>query len=176
MDRYGEDVNDFTPAAALDRLARLDRDALDALHRGGTCPDPADLGGVLDGAVLTGPLSASPWRQLRVWRGKVATVADGRVSGVNRLGVGPVESRRFTFTARVVDSSFSPRRVLLLDHDAAGNPGWVRRFHDELVELAPGVYLATSHHLASSHYRAPSEERANPRYLAHFALVRPHSG
>lgn len=127
-------------------------------------PDPGQLRGVLDGAVLTGQLAAPGVKALRAWRGKAfdpPTGASKTVSGVNRLGVGPMEFRRFRFTARVGQSSFADRAVVLLDHDQDGNPAWVRRFHDELVEVADGLYLATSHHRAGDRYR----------FLAYFALA-----
>ena len=82
--------------------------------------------------------------------------------GLNRLGVGPMEIRRYRFTARVARSLFSDRDVIFLDHDDPGNPASVRRFHDELVAIEEGLYLATSH------YR--TGERL--RYLCHFALAK----
>lgn len=159
---YAEGVNAVS-SAALKRLARLDVAALDALHATAQCPEPEDLVGVLDGAVLSGTLAANPWRRLRVWRGKELHSSGDVVRGRNRLGLGPLEFRQFSFTARRARSSFSDRDVVLLDHDEPGNPSWVRRFHDELVEVAPGIHLATSHH------RTPQGLRP----LAHFALVGP---
>lgn len=51
----------------------------------------------------------------------------------------------FRFTLKVQRSAFSERDVVLVDHDHAGNQGWVRRFHDELVRVDDGLYLSTSH-------------------------------
>ena len=48
----------------------------------------------------------------------------------------------------------------LIDH--ASNPPYVRRFHDELVEIEDGLYLATSHHRNGD----------DLRYLCHFALAK----
>lgn len=103
-------------------------------------------------------------QDLRLWRGKVFEHnKHNAVTGFNRLGVGPLEVKRFQFTARVAQSLFSDREVVFLDHDSANNPGYVRRFHDELVAIDEGLYLATSH------YR----EGERLRYLCHFALAKP---
>lgn len=107
-------------------------------------------------------LTSMMMRELRLWRGKVfETRADGSLSGLNRLGLGPLEVRRYRFTAYVGPSHFTDRDVLLLDHDTAANPPYIRRFHDELVQVEDGLFLATSH------YRVKGELR----FAAYFALV-----
>ena len=74
---------------------------LRALHANGTTPDPMELTGVIDGAVLTGQLGLPIVRGLALWRGKVFDRDEsGAVIGLNRLGVGPLEIRRYRFTAR----------------------------------------------------------------------------
>lgn len=113
----------------------------------------------MDGLVLT----STVMRELRLWRGKVfEPQADGCVGGLNRLGLGPIEVRRYRFRAYVGPSLFADRSVLLLDHDTAANPPYIRRFHDELVQIDDAVFLATSH------YRVKGEQR----FAAYFALVR----
>lgn len=47
-----------------------------------------------------------------------------------------------------------------MDHDLPGNPGWVRRFHDEMVEMKPGLYLTSSHWKTAGRLR----------YLSYFAF------
>lgn len=139
----------------LDRLAGLGHQALRALHDAGRCPDPDDFAGVAEGRILHpryGDL-------LRLWRGKVFD-HDGRGGGCNRLGIGSFEFRRYRFGARVARSVFRDREILLLDHDRTDNPVWVRRFHDEVVQVRPGLYLA------SSHFRI----QGRLRYAAYFAL------
>ena len=112
----------------------------------------------MDGLVLTSMVL----RGLRLWRGKAfGAGADGSLGGLNRLGVGPFEVRRYRFTAYVGPSLFADREVLLLDHDTAANPPYIRRFHDELVQVEDGLFLATSH------YRVNGELRL----AAYFALV-----
>lgn len=145
------------------RLASLRGQDLRALHTHGSLPSLDELNGSIDGAVLNGRLGQPLVRDLRLWRGKTFEHdRNDAVTGFNRLGVGPLEIRRFQFTARVAQSLFSDREVVFLDHDNANNPGYVRRFHDELVAIEDGLYLATSH------YR--DGERL--RYLCHFALAK----
>jgi len=156
-------------ASALDRLARLHSKDLTGLHRGGTLPTLSDLDGVLEGRVLTGALNHPTLRPLRLWRGKAFDQsADGTVTGLNRLGAGPVEVSRFRFEARIAASLFSNRDVVVLDHDNDDNPELVRRFHDELICVGEGLFLATSHHR--------SDLGATPqlRFLCHFALAFPN--
>lgn len=146
------------------RLESLRGTDLHTLHASGARPDPVDLHGVLDGVVLSGHLSSFGVRSLRVWRGKVFTHHADGVTGVNRLGLGPLEVRRFAFCARIAPSAFGDREVVFLDHDLPGNPNSVRRFHDELVRIEDGLYLASSHH------RQPD---GTLRFLCHFALTAP---
>ncbi len=146
-----------------ERLATLRGQDLRALHAQGSVPSLDELNGSIDGAVLNGQLGRPLVRDLRLWRGKLFEQdEEGTVSGVNRLGIGPLEVKRFRFTARVAQSLFSDREVVFLDHDNANNPGYVRRFHDEFLAIDEGLYLATSY------YR--DGERL--RYLCHFALAK----
>ena len=128
-----------------DTLRTLSRAELRALHAQGSCPQLTDLQGTAQGAVLATPLLS----RLNIWRGKVFTRgAAGETSGMNRLGIGPREFRRYCFTAEVATSAFSARQVVFLNHNHAGNPWWIRRFHDELVQTGPGTYLGASYQKA----------------------------
>lgn len=123
-------------------LSLLSRTELAQLHAHGHCPNPESLHGVADGLIL--PVGGL--QRLKIWRGKVFHhEAAGLVGGFNRIGLGPLEFRRYRFRASRARSIFSDRDVLLIDHNLPGNPDWVRRFHDELVEVSPGLYLASSH-------------------------------
>lgn len=123
-------------------LARLNRQQLQTLHAQGSCPDPNLLNGIAKGMVLD-PI----WfERLHLWRGKVFHHAhDGTIGGVNRLGVGAFEYLRYRFELSVGQSAFSDRQVILLNHDLPENPYHVRIFHDELVQLQPQLFLASSH-------------------------------
>ena len=127
---------------SFEALAQLDRQGLREAHSRGACPEPGKLDGVAEGLILD-PV----WfERLRLWRGKVFhSDSKGRAFGQNRLGVGPFEFRRYQFKASKAQSAFSNRKVVILDHDLPGNPYWVRIFHDELVEMRPGLYLTCSH-------------------------------
>lgn len=129
---------------SLDELRQLDPSQISLLFHAGTTPDLRHFSGAVDGVVLTrGVISA-----LRVWRGKQFHSQSGsvdQVSGVNRLGLGPVELRRFKFTGCIAPSIFSPRNVLFLDHNKDGNPSWVRAYHDEVVDIGEGLFLGRSH-------------------------------
>lgn len=121
--------------------------------------------------VLTGDLARPVVRSLGVWRGKVfSRDASGQVGGLNRLGLGPLEVRRFRFTARIAPSLFGERDVVFLDHDSPANPAYVRRFHDELVQVEEGLWLATSHLRRGGH---PGDGHPGDglRYVCHFALA-----
>ena len=158
----------LTPSPALAGLARLSVQQLATLHEAGTTPRLHELDGTLDGRVLNGTLGHPVLRPLRLWRGKVFDRRDdGTVSGFNRLGLGPAEVRRFRFHARLAPSQFGDREVVVLDHDNEDNPQVVRRFHDELVQVGDGLFLATSHH---------GTRPGSPpglRFLCHFALALP---
>jgi len=149
------------PTSSRQRLSDLRGQDLAQLHSEGTCPEPTALSGVLDGAVLTGGLSIPGIRELRLWRGKAFDHDSDTVTGLNRLGAGPLEVRKYRFVARRAKSLFGDRDVVWLDHDRETNPGYVRRFHDELVQVDDGLYLATSHHRSGD----------DLRFLCYFALA-----
>ena len=141
------------------RLTHLLDADLRNLHSSGWCPVPQRLTGVAEGLVLTQAAS-----QARIWRGKVFDRGPGNtVIGLNRIGLGSLESWRYRFTARIGRSLFADRDVLLLDHYNQDNPFYVRRFHDELVQIDQQRFLATSH------YRW----RGQWRFLCYFALLVP---
>ncbi len=140
---HRQDPMTTTPAVprTLHDLSRLDMPKLRILHEQGTCPDLDQLQGAMPGRVLFPRSSVLG----RFWRGKIFDGKEGLPGGMNRVGLGPLELKRYRFVARVGTSQFSDRQVLLLDHDRPENPKWVRIFHDELVQVGPGLYLATSH-------------------------------
>ena len=129
------------------RLATLRGQDLRALHANGSVPSLDELNGSIDGAVLNGRLGQPHIRDLRLWRGKLFEQDEhGAVTGLNRLGLGPLRW-----------DSECPSK-----DDNDNNPGYVRQFHDELVAIDEGLCLATSHY----------QDGDRLRYLCHFALAK----
>ena len=123
-------------------LKNLPNAELRKLHASGTCPNLCEFKGLAHGSIAGTSLIA----KAGIWRGKVFFRGNGdEVFGYNRLGIGPWETRKFKFYARIGSSLFSDRDVVILDHDQKGNPSWVRAFHDELIQVAENQFLATSH-------------------------------
>lgn len=143
--------------SSFEQLMPLDRKTLRKIHEAGKCPDLNDIEGVAKGIILD-PV----WFEcLRLWRGKAfSKSAAGDVEGKNILGVGLISFQRYRFNVTSGKSAFSDQRVAFLNHDHEENPDWVRRFHDEMVELQPGFYLACSHYKA----------RDSLRYMSYFAF------
>lgn len=126
---------------SFQQLKTMDLPALRAAHEQGRCPELSALDGVADGLILD-PV----WfEKMRLWRGKIFKCDADKTTGINRLGVGRFEFTRYRFVARKTQSAFSHRQVILLDHNQKENPWWVRRYHDELVEMRSGLYLTCSH-------------------------------
>jgi hypothetical protein len=79
-----------------------------------------------------------------VWEGKTfAAAADGAGAGYNRVHLRGVLGHQhvFPFASRFGDSLLDGRRTIVIDYDRADNPWWMRRIHDELRELEPGLFL-----------------------------------
>lgn len=109
----------------------------------GKCPDLKALNGIAQGIIIT-----PKWfKILNIWRGKVFHHSQsGEVFGFNRIGIGSLEILKYHFTTRLEQSLFDNKKVLIIDHNHLQNPKWVRRYHDEAIEIAPHVYLAKSYY------------------------------
>ncbi len=150
-----------TPRAAaspaplsLDALARERGAALRARYEGGGVPDDlAALDGDLVGRMLEVRLAArSPLRGLVrrlaarpgfVWEGKsFHAAAPGAGEGINRVQLaGLGRQRLFPFGTLLGASLLDGRPAVILDYDRPENPAWIRRIHDEVREVAPGLWL-----------------------------------
>jgi len=141
-------------SCGLDDLAQLGADELDALYRGAkasTSMRAAD--GALTGRMLAvrGIPSgiASPLRRWAaspsfVWEGKTFQAgSDTRGTGINRVNVAGVFGRQnlFPFETSFGPSAIDGKPTLILDYDLAVNPGYIRKIHDEIREVSPGVFL-----------------------------------
>src|SRR5262245_37852897 len=136
-------------------LARLTYAELDAAYRAATVPASLRAAdGVLVGRMLAmrgadrGPVARWLRRLARsptfVWQGKtLAAHADDRGEGVNRICAPGVLGRQrlFPFASRFGASLFDGRPTIVIDYDRPDNPWWMRRVHDEIRELEPGLFL-----------------------------------
>jgi hypothetical protein len=155
----------------LDLLSRLNTAELSALYRRARLP--ASLG-VLDGTPRGRMLAIVPpldrglaFAALRgfaasrafPWGGKsfASGAAQGSGSGINRaLLLGDI----FRFDTRVAPSAVDGEPCIVLDYDQPENPWFIRRIHDELREVAPGLYLGP----------AMWKSQSGPRLVLHFAI------
>ena len=139
---------------ALDALASRSLDELDALYRGAavsTTMRAAD--GALVGRMLAvRGLPAVLGRGLRrwaaaesfVWAGKTFTAASDTAGvGHNRVVVPRALGRQnlFPFETSFGASAIDGKPTLILDYDLDANPGYIRRIHDEIREVTPGLFL-----------------------------------
>ena len=143
-----------TPAGlSIDALAQLDATELGHLYEQGTVPTSlAVLDGAPRGRMLAsagplgrGPVAAAVRRfsasKVFPWAGKSFTSASTTEgSGVNRVRLGGTREL-FPFATRVDASAVDGRPAIILDYDQPKNPALIRRIHDELREVSPGLFL-----------------------------------
>lgn len=142
-------------ARTLDDLANLPFWDLERLYRGAPAPESLTA---LDGAPIGRMLAvrgvslravATPLREFArsnsfVWEGKsFASTEEQRGRGINRVRVAGVLGRQnlFPFETHIGMSSVDGRAAIVLDYGLAENPGYIRKIHDEVREIAPGLYL-----------------------------------
>lgn len=139
---------------SLDTLAERSFDELDALYRNATvsttmrAADGKLIGRMLAVRGLPGAL-AKPlrtWAASRsfVWEGKsFQATSDTRGDGHNRVFIPNVLGRQilFPFETSFGPSSIDGRPTLILDYDLAANPSYIRKIHDEIREVSPGLFL-----------------------------------
>lgn len=143
-----------TSLHTLDTLAQRTSEELDALYRAApvsTTMHAAD--GQLVGRMLAvrgippgfrAPLQRWAASPSFLWEGKTfQATSDTRGTGHNRVYVPSVFGRQNLFP---FDTSFGPSAIdgkptLILDYDLDVNPGYIRRIHDEIREVARGLFL-----------------------------------
>jgi hypothetical protein len=138
----------------LDTLAAMTFAELEALYR--TLPAPAllDVAGDLRGRMLAmknlerGPIGKALRRFAAspsfVWGGKTFAPRDAQHGvGHNRVSIPTVLGRQnlFPFETRLDRSELDTRPTLVLDYALAVNPPYIRKIHDEIRELAPGLWF-----------------------------------
>jgi hypothetical protein len=138
----------------LDSLATRTFAELDALYRTATVSTSMrDADGALVGRMLSvrglPQTIAKPlrrWARSRsfVWAGKTFQASDDTKGvGHNRVFVPNVLGHQnlFPFETRFDVSAIDGKPTLVLDYDLDANPGYIRRIHDEIREVAPGLFL-----------------------------------
>lgn len=138
----------------LDALAGKSLAELDAMYREAKvsttmrAADGALVGRMLAVRGMPGPIAA----RLRtfagsrsfVWEGKTfAASSDTRGMGHNRVFVPRALGRQnlFPFATSFGPSAIDGKPTLVLDYDLDANPGYIRHIHDEIREVAPGLFL-----------------------------------
>jgi hypothetical protein len=75
------------------------------------------------------------------WAGKSFAARDATTgTGINRVRLGG-RHRLFPFRTRFGASVVDGGPAVILDYDDPDNPGFIRAIHDEVRELAPGLYF-----------------------------------
>ncbi len=146
-------ISSATEPLTLDALAHLDAAALAQVYDKGTVPPSlAVLDGAPRGRMLAsaGPLGRGPvadgirrFSASRIfpWAGKSFTSASPTEgTGVNRVRLAGTREW-FPFATRVEASAVDGKPAIILDYDQPKNPAPIRRIHDELREVAPGLFL-----------------------------------
>ena len=143
----------MTTPTTLDELAALTSEDLSALYADGEVPaDFSALDKHPRGRMLAvRGVEKTPFRGLLAefaklgffpWDGKSMTSTGTRTGeGTNRINLGPIRTNWFTFTTSVQTSVVDGRETIVLDYEHPGNPAFIRKIHDEIREVAAGLYL-----------------------------------
>jgi hypothetical protein len=148
----------------LDSLARQSYAELEALYRAADAPrsmhavDGVPKGRMLavryiDGVPVMRLLRAFAASPRFVWDGKTFSArSDEEGSGINRIRIPGALGRQdlFPFETLFGASAVDGRRALILDYDLPRNPPWIRKIHDEVREVAPGLFLGPAMWKAAS--------------------------
>ncbi|GMV18503.1 MAG: hypothetical protein AMXMBFR56_67270 [Polyangiaceae bacterium] len=148
-------TQDRRPKLSLDDLSQKSYAELETLYRSGTVPASLRaVDGKLTGRMLAvrglggGPL-AKGLRKLAasrafVWGGKSFEAESDRTGrGINRVQAPGVLGRQnlFPFTTLFAASAIDGKPTIVLDYAHPENPPYIRAIHDEIREVAPGLYL-----------------------------------
>lgn len=142
------------PPPSLDDLAQRTSDELHAIYLAAGVPASlAALDGPLVGRMLAvrGLGSGLLARALRrfaarpgfPWAGKSFEASGAHGEGINRLRLPGLLGRQalFPFATRLGASALDGGRAVILDYSSEDNPPWIRRVHDEVREVTPGLFL-----------------------------------
>lgn len=145
--------NESELALKVDDLARMSVDELDAVYRAGKLPESMS---VLDGAprgrmlTVVGALgrggAASTLRRFAAskqfpWAGKsFSATGDDTGTGINRIRLAGGREW-FPFDTTMEPSVIDGEPCVVLDYDKSENPWFIRKIHDEIREVSPGLFL-----------------------------------
>jgi len=143
-----------TSLHTLDTLAARSTTELDALYRAATvstsmhAADGALIGRMLAvknlPAAIGAPLRRFAASRSFVWEGKTFQAeSDTRGVGHNRVNIPRALGRQnlFPFETLFGPSAIDGKPTLILDYDLDVNPSYIRHIHDEIREVAPGLFL-----------------------------------
>ncbi len=156
---------------SLEQLARMSFEQLARVYEGGSLPQALSvLNGNPQGRMLAvrfldrGPIAAALRRvagdRRFVWEGKSFSSRGNRSgSGINRVHLAG-RHKLFPFTTRAGKSAWDGHDTIILDYDHPDNPLVIRRIHDEIREVSPGLFLGPAMWKTQTH----------PRTILWFAL------
>lgn len=145
-----------TGPTTLDELSRESDEALARLYASGRVSDAffersgRPRGRMLAVRRLTRPAVFGALRSFAgsegfPWGGKsFFSEARGRGRGINRVRLGPLRFEWYPFDTKIGPSRLDGKDTVVLDYDKAENPFFIRPIHDEIREIAPGLFLGSA--------------------------------
>jgi hypothetical protein len=153
-----------SPIFTLDSLASLSFEALASLYTRAKCPasmraiDGTPKGRMMavrgiDRTPLAAPIRAFAASRAFVWDGKTfASTSDTEGTGINRVQIAGILGRQnlFPFKTLFGASAIDGNRALVLDYAQGENPPFIRKIHDEVREVSPGLFFGPAMWKAAS--------------------------
>ncbi len=143
------------PVLTLDALAQRSYERLEALYkRSKNAESIRAVDGTPKGRMLAvrfvdetllGPfVRAFAGSPQFIWDGKTFTSSsDQEGSGINRVQIPGALGKQnlFPFKTHFGPSAIDGAPALILDYDLPENPPWIRKIHDEVREMSPGLFF-----------------------------------
>lgn len=141
-----------TAKHTLESLSAMSVEELGAVYATGVAPSSlAALDGhpkgrmlavkTLDQGAIAGALRAFSGAAAFPWGGKSFKAESASVgAGINRVHLFG-RHQLFPFHTRLGPSVVDGKPCVVLDYDLTDNPGVIRKIHDEVREVSPGLYL-----------------------------------
>jgi hypothetical protein len=137
---------------SLADLSRMSVEELGGVYARGTVPaslsalDGDPIGRMLavrgvERLPVAGPLRSFAAAASFPWEGKsFRSESATRGTGINRVKLGG-RHRLFPFETRIEPSAIDGKDTIVLDYGSPDNPGFIQAIHDELRQVAPGLFL-----------------------------------